>query len=48
MMRSPYHITSDGGLGRGHSEALTEDADPVREAGAVPQQSPGPNTKQLF
>lgn len=36
-----YHVTRDGGFGRGHSEPLAEDADPVRHAGAVPQQSPG-------
>lgn len=33
----PYHVASDGSFGRGDTQPLTEDPNPVGKAGAVPQ-----------
>ena len=35
-----YHVASDGSLWRRNAETLTEDAHPVGEARAVPEQHP--------
>lgn len=39
-----HHVSSDRSLWRGHSEALAEDSNPVRQTRAMPQQHPEGDT----
>lgn len=44
LIHPMYHVASDRSFRWGNSEPLTEDANPVRQTGTMPQQSPGRNT----